>query len=282
METRAWGLLHAVGTPLVYAVGALFLGVSLPRFEAAFLPDLTAPVSAGVAIALLSSIASGMLPLIAALAWVDRGGTGNVPVLTVWLAIALLLLSVVFFVLLVERLTMLQISNVLAYAGDQGREVIERDYAPLGESGPGRGGEAVGELPAVSQALVHRGGPAVVQAIDVARLVALAEREGAVVVMAWAVGDTVVDGMPLLRVHGGARPVPEHLLWRLVRLGHERTFEQDQCRGVPLPVRRRAATLALPATVAARRRTSWSSSGAGKRPTPVGVFRPSAASGRRT
>ncbi len=274
LETRAWGLLHAVGTPLLYAVAAVVLGVALPRLEAAFLPDLTARVSAGVAIALLSAIASGMLPLtglvfslafvmvqfsataysprlvawlagsammrhslgvftatfiyaIAALAWVDRGGTGKVPVVTVWFAIALLLVSVVFFVLLVERLTMLQISNVLAYAGDRGREVIERDYAPLGGGGLRKGGAAADELPAETQVVLHRGGPAVVQAIDVPLLVALAEREGAVVAMAWAVGDTIIDGMPLLRLHGGRRPVPEQRLRQLVRLGSERTFEQD-------------------------------------------------------
>jgi uncharacterized membrane protein len=48
-----------------------------------------------------------------------------------------------------------------------------------------------------------------------------------VVVMAWAVGDTIIDGMPLLRVHGEGRLVPEPRLRRLVRLGSERTFEQD-------------------------------------------------------
>jgi uncharacterized membrane protein len=164
---------------------------------------------------------------VAALSWVDRGGTGHVPVLTVWFAIALLLVSVVFFVLLVERLTMLQISNVLAYAGDQGRAVIERDYAPLGEGGPEKGRGATDELPAETQVVLHRGGPAVVQAIDVPRLVRLAQREGAVVAISWAVGDTLVDGMPLLRVLGGTRPIAEGRLRRLVRLGHERTFEQD-------------------------------------------------------
>jgi uncharacterized membrane protein len=45
--------------------------------------------------------------------------------------------------------------------------------------------------------------------------------------MARAVGDTVADGMPLLRVHAGARPLLERTLRRLVRLGPERTFEQD-------------------------------------------------------
>ena len=272
--TKARALLNAIGTPLLYAVGAVAFGLALPRFEAAFLPDLVAPMGAGPAIALLSAIASGMLPLtglvfslafvmvqfsataysprlvawfagsammshslgvftatflyaVAALAWVDRGGTGKVPLLTVWFAIALLLVSVVFFVLLVERLTMLQIARVLAFAGDQGRAVIERDYAPLGEGGPQKGGAAADELPAEKQVVLHRGGPAVIQAIDVPRLVALAGREGAVVAMAWAVGDTLIDGMPLLRLHGGGRPIAEHRLRRLVRLGPERTFEQD-------------------------------------------------------
>jgi hypothetical protein len=63
LETRAWGPLHAVGTPLLYTVGGVVLGVALPRLEAAFLPDLTGPVSAGVAIAHLSAIATGILPL---------------------------------------------------------------------------------------------------------------------------------------------------------------------------------------------------------------------------
>ncbi|HXK11347.1 MAG TPA: DUF2254 domain-containing protein [Vicinamibacteria bacterium] len=266
--------LGAVGTPLLYAAGAVVLGLSVPRLEARFLPGLSAPVSAGAAIALLSAIASGMLPLtglvfslafvmvqfsataysprlvawlagssimthslgvftatflyaLAALAWIDRGGSGEVPLLTVWVAILLTLVSVVFFVLLVEKLAMLQISRVLAYAGDHGRTVIERDYLPLGQGGPEGGRADPGdELPAVRQVLSHRGGPGVIQAIDVPGLVALASRQGAVFAMASAVGDTVADGMPLLRVHGG-RPVAERKLRRLVRLGTERTFEQD-------------------------------------------------------
>ena len=271
---KASQLRGAVGTPLLYAGGAVVLGMALPRFEAALLPDLTAPIGAGPAIAVLASIASGMLPLtglvfslafvmvqfsataysprlvawfagsammshslgiftatfiysLAALAWIDRGGTGKVPLLTVWTAIVLLLVSVVFFVLLVEKLVMLQISRVLAYAGDQGRAVIERDYSALGEGGPETGGAAADELPPERQVVLHRGGPAAIQKIDVPGLVALAEREGAVIRMAWAVGDTIIDGMPLLRVHGEGRPVPERRLRPLVRLGSERTFEQD-------------------------------------------------------
>jgi uncharacterized membrane protein len=274
LEEKGWGFFDAVGTPLLYAVGAVVLGMGLPRLEAAFLPNLVAPIGAAPAIAVLSAIASGMLPLtglvfslafvmvqfsataysprlvawfagaammrhslgvftatfiyaVAALAWVDRGGSGKVPLLTVWFAIVLLLVSVVFFVLLIKKLTMLQISRVLAYAGDQGRAVIERDYTLLGETGKEASGAAADEMPAERQVVLHRGGPAALQAIDVPRLVALARREGAVIEVALAVGDTLVDGMPLLRVYGEGRSVPERRLRRLVRLGGERTFEQD-------------------------------------------------------
>jgi uncharacterized membrane protein len=79
----------------------------------------------------------------------------------------------------------------------------------------------------VTQEISHRGGPAVIQAFDIGRMVALAKRHEAVLAMALAVGDTVVDGMPLVRVHGGNGSLSEESVRRFVRLGTERTFEQD-------------------------------------------------------
>jgi uncharacterized membrane protein len=282
-DERAGRALGTIGTPLLYAVGAVVLAMAVPRLEARYLPGLTSGAGASAALAVLSAIASGMMPLtglvfslafvmvqfsataysprlvswlagsaimnhslgiftatfiyaLGALAWVDRGGAGRVPLLTIWVAIVLMLVSVVFFVLLVERLGMLQIARVLAFAGDQGRAVIERDYPPLEEGGgPGRE-EQTEELPSVTQVLAYRGGPAVIQAVDVRRLVALAVRGDAIIALALAVGDTVVDGMPLLRVHGGKRPLPERVLRRSVRLGAERTFRQDPKYAVRLLV----------------------------------------------
>jgi uncharacterized membrane protein len=267
----------SMAIPLAYAAVAVILGMAVPRIEAHLFPDLVAPMSANAAIALLASVASGMLPLtglvfslafvlvqfsataysprlvswmagsatlshslgiftatflyaLAALAWIDRGGTGRVPLITVGVALLLLFVSMAFFVLLVRRVGSLQIANVLAYVGDQGRAVIERDYALLAgarnsaERSPAQH-EAV--LPAPTQTVVHRGGPAVVRAIDVQRLVALAEQEHAVVSLKYAVGDTLLDGLPLALVHGGSRPIPERKLRAWIRLGAERTFEQD-------------------------------------------------------
>jgi uncharacterized membrane protein len=45
--------------------------------------------------------------------------------------------------------------------------------------------------------------------------------------MAAAVGDTLVEGGEILRVHGARTPLPEEALRRAVRIGRERTFEQD-------------------------------------------------------
>jgi uncharacterized membrane protein len=246
--------------------------MAVPRLEARYLPELSSEASTSAATAVLSAIASGMMPLtglvfslafvmvqfsataysprlvswlagsaimshslgiftatflyaLAALAWIDRGGGGRVPMVTVWTALLLTLASVGFFVMLVERLGMLQISRVLAYAGDHGRAVIEREYAPFESSESERVAEA--ELPPATQVLLHRGGPAVMQAIDIRRLAALAAKADAVVAIANAVGDTVADGMPLLRIHGSARPLRERALRRGVKLGSERTFEQD-------------------------------------------------------
>jgi uncharacterized membrane protein len=170
---------------------------------------------------------------LAAIAWVDRGGSARVPPLTVWFAIVLLLASVVVFVLLVERVGMLQVTRVLAFAGDAGRAVIERGYPPPDSSGPRPGegattsaGDELDRLP-VTQTLAHRGPPAVIQAIDTSALVTLAARGGGIIALGAAVGDTVMEGMPLLRVQGSEGPLLETRLRRAIALGPERTFEQD-------------------------------------------------------
>ena len=170
---------------------------------------------------------------LAAAAWINRDGSGRIPPVTVWFAVMLLMGSVVLFVLLVERVGMLQVTRVLAFAGDEGRRVIDRMYHVPPGARHERGTKA--ETPSapdpealpVIQTLVHHGGPAVVQAVDTDALVSLAAKAGGAIVMTVAVGDTVLEGLPILRVHGtGAAP---HLdtLRDAVALGSDRTFEQD-------------------------------------------------------
>jgi uncharacterized membrane protein len=56
---------------------------------------------------------------VAALAWVDRGGSGRVPLVSSWVVIGLLLASVAMFVGLIERIGLLQINRMLTFTGDQ-------------------------------------------------------------------------------------------------------------------------------------------------------------------
>ena len=60
---------------------------------------------------------------LATLAWVDRGGNRNGPaVLVGWSSAILIIVSMLMFSRLMQRLSDLQISNVLHLIGDQGRD----------------------------------------------------------------------------------------------------------------------------------------------------------------
>ena len=70
---------------------------------------------------------------VAALAGVDRSGSGRVPFFSVCVELALLLASVGMFIALIQRIGLLQINRMLVFTGDQGRKVISTIY-PLFDS----------------------------------------------------------------------------------------------------------------------------------------------------
>jgi uncharacterized membrane protein len=258
---------------MVYAVTAILAGMVLPRIETLFFPRLKAELSIDVAIALYSSIASGMMALtgivfsltflmvqfsataysprlvmwiardpvlshalgvfsatflyaIAALSWLDRGNSRKVLFISALTVVALLLASVGMFIALIQRVGLLQINRMLLFTAQQGRKVIENLY---GEPGP-----SSGKLPVLrntkarpTQVLLHRGRPQSLQAIDLKTLVQLAREDDACIEVVVAVGDTVLEGMPLLHLFGSDGLVPEAQLRSAFALGDERTFEQD-------------------------------------------------------
>ena len=169
---------------------------------------------------------------LATLAWVDRVGSGKVPVFSGGLVALLLVLSMLLFARMVQRLSDLQITNVLKIIGDRGRAVIRDMFERLDES-PELQRQAmlnlVGSqrLGPVTQSLRYFGAPRAIAELDVPRLVRLARQAGAVIVMASAVGDTISDDSVLLSVHGGRRPIPVKDLRRAIQLTPERTFAQD-------------------------------------------------------
>jgi len=156
------------------------------------------------------------------IAWTGREGTRLVPTLSWFIAVALIFASLVFFALLVRRLNDLQITAMLRDIGDSGRAVIAHSVAPS-HGGPIR---PVRPAAPIVQVLRYAGAPRYVERLEIATLVELARQADAVLVMACAVGDTLGEESVILRQHGG-RPIPQAALRAAVKLGLDRTFEQD-------------------------------------------------------
>jgi uncharacterized membrane protein len=260
--------------PLCYALAALAAALTLPRFEARLLPESTAVISTSAALALFSSIASGMIALtgivfslafvmvqfsaiaysprlvlwvsrdpvlwhatgiftatflyaIGIIPWVDRSGSGQVLFLSGWVLIALMLASVAAFLALIQRIGLLQVNRMLTFTGDHGRKVIERTYPPL-DAAPATDHQAeeLMHLP-LNQVVIYWGEPRALQEIDTAALLRLASAIDAVVEVTACVGDTLIEGMTLLRVFGSNKVVTEAPWRKAFLVGAERTFAQD-------------------------------------------------------
>ena len=139
------------------------------------------------------------------LAWVDRNGSAKVPLFATLLVGIMIIISMLMFARLMQRLGDLQIGNVLHLVGDQGRAVINDMFRRLnGKPGVSRACELIEDrarLGRVTQTVKYFGKPRAISKFDVNSLVALARQAGGTIVMACAVGDTLVEGTVLLRLH---------------------------------------------------------------------------------
>jgi uncharacterized membrane protein len=162
---------------------------------------------------------------LAALAWVDRSGTGRVPLVGIGLVAALLIASIAMFISLIQRVSALQVNRMLIFIGDQGRGIIEHLYPPFDKPATPNSTE-ISQSPRV-QTVFHHGNPLIVQSLDIPALMRIAIEGSCAIEMAVAVGDAVLESTPILRILGGTGPLPEEALREAIELGTERTFEQD-------------------------------------------------------
>jgi uncharacterized membrane protein len=137
----------------------------------------------------------------ATLAWVDRDADGKVPLLSSLLALVLLVLSLLLFSRLVQRLSDLQIVSVLYLIGDRGRQVIRKTFKANsgGKPDPTHRVPSSHELKRLGsplQTLTYSGEPRAIAYFDIDSLVRQAQRVGALIEMACGVGDTVVENTP--------------------------------------------------------------------------------------
>ena len=163
---------------------------------------------------------------LAAIAWLDRKRSGNVPFFSGWLVILLLLASVAMLVALIGRISLFQIRRMLTLTGNYGRSVIEEVYPPLEAPVATVTPEEL-EQYTHTQTLFHKGRPRAIQGLDERTLLALSSAAGGIVEVISSPGDFVVEGSLLLRVCGGTQNIDEQALRETFEMGEERTFEQD-------------------------------------------------------
>ncbi len=231
----AQAALSAIASGMLSLTGIVFaLAFVMVQFNAvAYSPRLVVWLSNDpILFHSLGLFIATFLYAIATLGWIDRGGSGKVPLFSAILVVVLLIISMVAFARLVQRLNNLQISNVLHLIGQRGRDVIqamfpERD-ATAGAASESwtQAAEEARKRP-VTQTLRHSGEPWAIANFEIDALVRLAREADAVIVMECAVGDTLSDDALLLHVYGGRKPLDETRLRQAIRLARQRTFEQD-------------------------------------------------------
>jgi len=122
----------------------------------------------------------------------------------------------------------LQITSVLYMIARFGRKEILENYPILFGSQPEQ--QAPDEkfnVHSSSRSIVYYGISASVLEVDIKRLVSLASRSQAVIEVLYATGDTVPEGAAVMRVFGDDFTQPDWQLLRAVRLGEQRTIDQD-------------------------------------------------------
>ena len=224
----AIGIYSAVASGMIALTGIVFsLTFVMVQFSAtAYSPRLVLWIARDPVVShAMGVFTATFLYAIAALAWVDRGGSGRVPLAGTVLVTALLIVSVIMFVALIQRVGMLQVNRMLKFTANQGRKIIENLYQSLDTPRCQGSGEMAASRRV--QTLLHQGEASILQEVNIPALVEIASRNGYTIELVASVGDAVLEPTPILRVLGVGAPISENTLRSAITLGGERTFTQD-------------------------------------------------------
>jgi len=227
--SAAIAIYSAIASGMISLTGIVFsLTFVMVQFSAtAYSPRLALWIARSPVLShSLGIFAATFLYAVAALSGVDRNNSGKVPFVSVCIVEALLLASVAALIALIHRVALLQVTRMLSFTGNQGRNVIKNTYPSIGPEEPDNRQDMVRRSPQ-TQTLIYQGEPRALQAIDVIRLVDLATASGAVIEIVVAVGDTIRELTPLLHVFGARQMIDEQMLKSTLKFGAERTFTQD-------------------------------------------------------
>ncbi len=229
--TSAQALLSAVASGMMAMTGVIFaMAFVTVQFGAiAYSPRLVLWISRDRTMFHSLGMFAGTFTFsLFALAWVDRGRTGNVPAVTSVIVAISMIISLLLFSVLIQRLGNLQISNVLALIGDNGRKTIDEMFPRgIGEAPHARPEADPDVTSAGARIITYLGTPKAICNINSGVLRQLAEQAGCLIVVTCSVGDTLVLGIPILRLYGPSDHISEGSLLRAFDLQIERTFEND-------------------------------------------------------
>jgi uncharacterized membrane protein len=164
--------------------------------------------------------------LMFAVRMLTRMGGETVHQFNLFIAGVLGIVSVVVFLYLIDYAArFLRPVSIVQRVGESGIAVIKNVYP---ETSKRPGPEESSHKPASPErTIAHAGTSGTVLAVDLAGLVAQAQRAKGIIEFVPQVGDFVAVDEPLFRLHGGAGAVDDHKLRAAVALGTERTVEQD-------------------------------------------------------
>jgi len=121
---QATAIYSAIASGMIALTGIVFsLAFVMIQFSAsAYSPRLVLWIARDPVMShALGIFTATFLYALAALSGVDRNRSGNVPFVSLWLVIALLLASVAMFIRLIQLIGLLQVNQMLIFTGDRGR-----------------------------------------------------------------------------------------------------------------------------------------------------------------
>ncbi|MBR7834445.1 DUF2254 domain-containing protein [Actinospica durhamensis] len=135
--------------------------------------------------------------------------------------ILLLVMLLLLRTLLLTALAAVQLAPVLRSIAGAGHSVLASFYRSADQQRPQDGAR----LPPVHGQIVWPGHTAVLQQVDIDRMVQLAQHAGATVVLSVVPGAVLARGTVVARLHGGR--IPDADVLSALVTGGEETFEQD-------------------------------------------------------
>lgn len=190
-----------------------------PRMLRRFLRDRTTKYALGMFIAtfIYSLLVLGSI-----------GTSSNrdfVPVESVTIAVILLLLSMFMFLRLISRTTSgLRVANVLKEISEDASKVISNVYPDRVIDSGDESAEHRRPRGDATKTLTYEGKPMVIQSIDSKGLKKIAVAHDVEIELVPAIGDFLVTGDPLFRIHGGEVADDLH---GSIATGDERSMRQD-------------------------------------------------------